>query len=73
MKFTEAKRKYRNSWIAFQYTDRDRNTGKVLVHDKDRNRFHEKLMARKKPFKDVYLKYTGSLIPKGMVVVLCSK
>ena len=73
MKLSEAKRKYRNSWIAFKYTDRDKNSGKVLIHDKDRNKFHERMIARKQRLKNIYITYTGPLIPKGMVVVLCSK
>jgi hypothetical protein len=70
MRLTEAKRKYRNQWIAFQYTDRENKLGRVLFHDRDRNQFDIKMLKRKKKLNGAYLTYTGPLVPKDVVVVL---
>ncbi len=77
MKLSQAKRRYRNQWIAFRWSNRNKKIGSVILHDPDREQFDSKLFVytRKKKLNGAYLTYTGpkSLIPKNGVIILCMK
>jgi hypothetical protein len=78
MRLNEAKRKYRNQWIAFQYTNREKKLGHVLFHDKDRHMFDAKFLTYKKKLNGAYLTYTGrspleSFLDKGGGLLLCTR
>jgi hypothetical protein len=70
MRLNTAKKKYRKEWIAFQYTNREKREGKVLFHARDRHAFDAKLLALRGKLKDLYLTFTGPLVPKGTHIVL---
>ncbi len=75
MRLSEARRKYRNQWIAFVYSNPKKEIGRVLFHDKDRKRFDAKTLLNIKHLKHSYLFYTGPkpLLPKGWGLLLCMK
>lgn len=75
MRLSDAKRKYRNQWIAFKYTNRDKKLGKVLFHDSDRHRFDAKLLLYKGRINGTYLTYTGKPLSEkmGWRYLLCTK
>lgn len=73
MRLTEAKRKYRNQYILFKYTNKSQKTGRVLCHSKSRDDIHEKIMTLPKPFRDLYIAFAGPLLPKGWGTLLCMK
>ena len=73
MRLSEAKRKYRNQYILFRYTNKGQKIGRVVCHSKNRDDVHRKIMALPKPFKNLHLTYAGPLIPKGWGTLLCLK
>ncbi len=70
MRLETAKNKFRKEWIAFQYTNREKREGKVIFHAKERHAFDAKLLAFKGKLKNIYLTFTGPLVPKGTHIVL---
>ena len=68
MKLESAKRKFKNEWIAFGYTDERKNEGDVLSHAKDRHSLSKKLDISQAKGK-VYLTYTGRLLPPGVAIL----
>jgi hypothetical protein len=70
MKLTTAKRKYRNQWIAFEFSDKMKETGKVVFHAKHKQEFHMKLMAHKGKLRGMLCTFTGSIVPRGSTVMV---
>ena len=68
MKLESAKRKFKNEWIAFKYTNESKDQGDVLIHNKNRKSLYDKLDLKKSGGK-VYITFTGRLIPRGCVVM----
>ena len=76
MRLTEAKRKYRNQWIAFQYSNREKKVGRVLFHDKNRFKFDTKLLQHKGKLNGALLTYTEPgppPLPRLQGTLLCTQ
>jgi len=69
MRLEEAKKLYQDEWIAFRTNeDGDNPEGEVLLHNKKRREFDKELLS--KELIDVYITYTGPLIPEGYAILL---
>ncbi|NQS97610.1 MAG: hypothetical protein HQ591_04075 [candidate division Zixibacteria bacterium] len=68
MKLEEAKNKYEGEWIAFRsFDESDNPEGEVILHNKDRRKFDRELVER--CIKDVYITFTGPIVPEGYTVI----
>ena len=47
MKLKSAKRKFKNQWLAFKYTNESKDEGQVLLHEKTRKTLYQKLDLKK--------------------------
>jgi len=70
MRLATAKKKYRNQWIAFQYTNKEKREGKVLFHTKYKEAVFDILNKRKKKPKKLYITYSGPIVPRGTAVMI---
>ena len=70
MKLEAAKKKYKGDWIAFKFTDPDKNEGRVLLHGKDRHNLHKKIRSRKSGASNLYITFAGSILPKDFAIIL---
>ena len=69
MKLEEAKKLYPDEWIAFRSNEDGENPdGEVLLHNKKRREFNKELLSRE--LVNVYITFTGPLIPEGYSVLL---
>ena len=69
MKLEEAKKLYLDEWIAFRSNENGENPdGEVLLHNKNRRVFDKELLSRE--LINVYITYTGPLIPEGYAILL---
>ena len=69
MKLEEAKKLYLDEWIAFRSNEDGENPdGEVLLHNKKRREFDKELLSRE--LINVYITYTGPLIPEGYAILL---
>ena len=71
MKLNTAKRIFKNQWIAFKYSDRDKTEGEVLCRGKDRRALYKKLRGKK--IDGAYLTYTGPLVSKKFAIMFAAK
>jgi len=69
---SSAKKKFRNEWIAFRFTNEAREEGNVLAHHRDTRLVHEKLRSHKLGKAKVYVTFAGRLLPdpKEYAVIL---
>ncbi len=66
---TELKQKYKGKWLAIEvsrYEDHEPVEGKLLLHDRDRQKLWQKLKLS--PSKRIYVTYAGPLIEEGYAV-----
>jgi hypothetical protein len=68
MKLEDAKTRYQGEWIAFHaLEEKDNPDGEVVLHNKDRRAFDKELLDR--GLIDVYITFTGPLVPEGYAVM----
>jgi len=63
------KRKYKGEWLAIEVTQESNGEpvqGKLILHDKNRDRIWEKIELSKD--KEIYITYAGPLVEKGYAV-----
>ncbi len=70
MRLLAAKKRFRGEWLAFQFIDETKQTGKVILRDRDRHKLYQKLGSRKLKATNVYVTYAGPLLPKDYSVIL---
>lgn len=69
MKLEEAKAAYPGEWIAFRELEEGENPeGKVELHERNREEFDRKL--HELGLVDVYVTFSGPLVPEGYVTLL---
>lgn len=68
MKLSEAKAKWKEQWLAFRVDRKaDDPEGEVLLHDPDKSRFDERLLAN--GIRGVYITYAGEPMAPDIVAM----
>ena len=68
MRLKSAKRRFRNQWLAFEYTNEAKDEGEVIIHEKTRRALYRKLDLKKAKSK-VYITFSGPLLPKNCSIL----
>ena len=70
MKLEAAKKKYKGDWLAFKFTNVEKNEGRVLLHERDRHNLHKKIRSRKNATANLYITFAGAILPKDFAIIL---
>lgn len=67
MKLEAAKRKFKNQWIAFKYTNEAKEEGQILAHAKSQKAVFRKFELDKSG--KVFVAFTGNPLPKNCSIL----